>query len=73
MPLGRLFRNTEMAAECEACGRRVDLIRGGACSRCRRILCEDHLHGSFVRRLLTDLGASVLCVSCRAGATPRNV
>jgi hypothetical protein len=34
--------------------------------QCRRILCYRHLHGSFVQRLFTDLGAEVHCVSCRA-------
>jgi hypothetical protein len=43
----------------------VDLLKGGACVRCRRILCFTHLHGSFVRRLATDLGAEILCVRCR--------
>jgi hypothetical protein len=67
VPLGKLFRDTEMRADCEACGGRVDIVRGGACMKCRRVLCEAHLHGSFFRRLLTDLGAAVLCVQCRRG------
>jgi hypothetical protein len=61
-----LFRSTDVTTDCDQCGGRVDLIKGGVCVRCRRILCYRHLHGSFVRRLLTDLGAETLCVSCRA-------
>ena len=64
------FRDTELATDCDQCGGRVDILKGGACVRCRRILCFTHLHGSFVRRLATDLGAQTLCVSCRAGAAP---
>jgi len=61
-----LFRSTEIATDCDECGGRVDLIKGGVCLRCRRILCYRHLHGSFARRLLTDLGADPICVRCRA-------
>jgi hypothetical protein len=64
-----LFRDSELATDCDQCGGRVDLLKGGACVRCRRILCFTHLHGSFVRRLATDLGAEMLCVRCRAGGT----
>lgn len=60
------FRSTEVTTDCDQCGGRVDLIKGGVCERCRRILCYRHLHGSFVRRLMTDLGARTLCVNCRA-------
>lgn len=62
----RIFAKTEMATECDACGRRFDLIGGGACVRCRRILCATHLHGSWLRRLLVDVGAEPICVQCRA-------
>ena len=61
------FRDSELATDCDECGGRVDLLKGGACLRCRRILCFAHLHGSFARRLATDLGAAMLCVRCRAG------
>jgi len=64
----RLFRQTEMATECEVCGRRFDLIAGGACVRCRKILCETHLHGSWLRRLLVDFGADPVCCACRQAA-----
>jgi hypothetical protein len=63
------FRDSVLATDCDECGGRVDILKGGACIRCRRILCFTHLHGSFVRRLATDLGAAVLCVRCRAGET----
>ncbi|HMA22752.1 MAG TPA: hypothetical protein VKP00_02130 [Gemmatimonadaceae bacterium] len=64
----RLFRHTEMATECDVCGRRFDLISGGACVRCRKILCERHLHGSWIRRLLVDFGADPICCACRQAA-----
>jgi FYVE-type zinc finger protein len=62
----RVFLPTEMSTECDACGRRFDLVKGGACKQCGRILCERHLHGSLVRRLLVDLGAKPVCVQCRS-------
>lgn len=62
----RVFLATELSADCEVCGRRFDLIKGGACHQCKRVLCAPHLHGSWARRLLVDLGAAPLCVQCRA-------
>jgi hypothetical protein len=67
----KVFLPTEMSTECDACGRRFDLMKGGACERCGRVLCPQHLHGSTMRRLLVDLGAAPICVSCRAGLNPR--
>jgi hypothetical protein len=64
----RLFRRTEMATECDVCGLRFDLIAGGACLRCRKILCARHLHGSWLRRLLVDFGADPVCCACRQAA-----
>ena len=63
----RIFRRTEMSTECEACDRRFDLVSGGVCLECKRILCFQHLHGSWTRRLATDFGARVVCVRCRGG------
>ena len=48
------FRDSELATDCDECGGRVDILKGGACLRCRRILCFTHLHGSFARRLATE-------------------
>jgi hypothetical protein len=62
----RFFLASEMGTECEACGARVDIITGGVCVDCRRVLCATDLHGSRVRRLLVDLGAASRCVTCRA-------
>jgi hypothetical protein len=66
----RVFRRTEMATDCDVCGVRFDLVSGGVCTRCRKILCARHLHGSFFRRLLVDLGAPSVCVACRSGGAP---
>lgn len=66
MPGGfTVFKASELWTDCEQCRLRVNLSRAGACRRCRRVLCNTHLHGSFVRRLLVDLGAEPLCVRCR--------
>jgi hypothetical protein len=47
---------------------RFDLIGGGACIRCRRVLCARHLYGSWLRRLMVDLGADSVCCDCRRAA-----
>ena len=61
----RVFLETEMATECDACGRRFDIVKGGVCEECRRILCARDLHGSFFQRLRADLGGRAVCVECR--------
>ena len=56
-----------MWTECEECRLPVDLTRAGACMRCRRVLCNAHLHGGFLRRLVVDVAlAEPVCVRCRA-------
>lgn len=65
----RPFRSSQLWTECEECHRSVNMSDAGGCSRCRRVLCNDHLHGSFARRLLVDLGAEALCNVCRAEGT----
>jgi hypothetical protein len=56
-----------MTTDCEICGHRFDMMAGGVCTRCRRVLCARHLHGSWLRRLAVDFGAESLCVECRRG------
>jgi hypothetical protein len=64
----RFFRRSTLATDCDACGGRVDVIEGGACATCGRILCFRHLYGSWVARLRSELGGgAVRCVECRAG------
>jgi hypothetical protein len=66
----RVFRRSNLFTECEACKVPVDLSRAGACSRCRRVLCNAHLHGGFARRLLVDMALlQPVCVQCREAAT----
>lgn len=65
MRLLRVFARTEMGTECDVCQRRFDVVGGGVCTRCKRILCPQHLHGSWTRRLAVDLGAACICVQCR--------
>lgn len=66
MPKYEIFRSSQVFTDCDQCRGRVDLLKGGVCTRCRRILCYRHLHGSWLRRLLADLGAETICVQCRA-------
>lgn len=61
----RVFAQSDIATECDACGIRFGLTAGGACVRCRRVLCAQHLYGSWLRRLAVDFGAPAVCVSCR--------
>lgn len=66
----RPFQRSQLYTQCEECRMTVDLSRAGACARCRRILCNAHLHGSFLRRLVVDIGADAVCVRCRSAQTP---
>ena len=63
------FRSSQVTTDCDQCGGRVDLLKGGVCTNCGRILCYQHLHGSWLRRLLADLVGSATCVACRSGRT----
>jgi hypothetical protein len=56
--------------ECDECGKPFAINTGGVCESCRRILCNDHLHGSIVRRLAISFGAPYRCVACRDGRAP---
>ena len=60
------LRRTDLGTECDACGERIDLITGGTCERCERILCARHLHGSWLRRMRHELGGPAVCVRCAA-------
>lgn len=59
------FRKSDVRTECDACGYRFDIVHGGVCARCRRILCYSHLHGSWIQRVRVDLGGEAVCVDCR--------
>ena len=74
MPKFEFFRSSQISTDCDQCGGRVDLLKGGVCSLCRKILCYRDLHGSWLRRLLTDLGTPVVCVQCRTrpASTPHD-
>ena len=60
------LRRTDLGTECDACGERIDLMTGGTCERCKRILCARHLHGSWLRRMRHELGGPAVCVRCAA-------
>jgi hypothetical protein len=61
------LRKTDLGTECDACGARLDLMTGGACERCRRILCARHLHGSWWQRMVHEFRRPIHCVACRHG------
>lgn len=67
----RIFRRSIFTIDCDTCGVRFEPGAGGVCATCQRILCPQHLHGSWVRRMMVDVGAPAICVECRAGATRR--
>jgi hypothetical protein len=60
------LRQSRDWAACERCRRRFNLIEGGVCRSCGRILCDDHLYGSWIQRLRRYVGAAATCVECRA-------
>lgn len=62
----QLFRRSGISTDCDRCGGRVDLLEGGVCTSCRRILCYAHLHGSWWRRLVADVRNESVCADCRA-------
>lgn len=68
MPLFQFFRHSDISTDCDRCGGRVDLLKGGVCTRCRQILCYSHLHGSWSRRLIADVRNESVCIECRARA-----
>ena len=61
-----VFKSSNLWTDCEQCRLRVNLSNAGACAKCKRILCDTHLHGSFARKLIVDLGVgAVICLKCR--------
>jgi hypothetical protein len=60
-----IFQPSSISTDCDRCGGRVDLVRGGVCTTCRRILCATHLHGSWFRRLVADVKNESICTECR--------
>ena len=71
MPKLEFFRSSQITTDCDQCGGRADMLKGGVCTECRRILCYAHLHGSWTRRLLADISGRSVCVRCRATGAPR--
>lgn len=66
----RIFQPSIITTDCDRCGGRVDLLKGGVCTSCRRILCYTHLHGSWLRRLVADMRNESVCVECRGSRRP---
>ena len=65
------LRRTDLRLDCDACGVHFDLMTGGTCERCRRILCRRHLHGSWLRRMRHELGGPSLCARCASESGAR--
>ena len=63
----QIFRKSIFRTECDECRKEFPVNTGGVCDRCRRILCNDHLHGSMFRHVAVALGAPLRCVKCRTG------
>ena len=63
-----IFRSSGLQGRCEQCRMQFDPVYGGACTRCRRLLCATDLHGGLVRRLMAIVGLvrEPVCVRCRA-------
>jgi hypothetical protein len=63
-----------LAATCEQCQQRFDPLTGGACARCRRVLCGRHLRGWRPAILALFERTQPVCVACRraegVGTTP---
>jgi len=62
------FKKSIFTSECERCHARFHIGAGGVCERCKKILCDTHLHGSLVRRIQVSFGAPPVCLKCRAQA-----
>jgi len=65
-----VFKKSIFFSECDRCHVRFHIGAGGVCERCRKILCDDHLHGSLVRRIQVSFGAPPVCIYCRAQRSP---
>jgi len=65
-----VFKKSIFFSECDRCHARFHIGAGGVCERCRKILCDDHLHGSLVRRIQVSFGAPPVCIYCRAQRSP---
>ena len=52
-----VFKKSIFFSECDRCHVRFHIGAGGVCERCRKILCDNHLHGSLVRRIQVSFGA----------------
>jgi methionyl-tRNA synthetase len=63
----RFFRATQIKTDCDVCRLHFDLMTGGVCEKCRRVLCSTHLHGSLIKRILADVTGRNICVDCRRG------
>jgi hypothetical protein len=71
MAMVKMLRPSSMMATCDECRARFDPVHGGVCSRCNRLLCGQHIYGSFLRRIRSWIGGPLVCTICRTGATPK--
>ena len=50
---------------CEECGARFEMLRGGICAECGRMLCGSHLHGILAQFLAVFSREAPRCRRCR--------
>jgi len=61
-----VFKKSIFFSECDRCHMQFHIGSGGVCESCKKILCDDHLHGSLFRRIQVSFGAPNICIYCRA-------
>lgn len=66
-----MLRKSIFKTECDECHRPFAVSTGGVCEKCRRILCNEHLHGSVARRVAIAFGARYVCPRCRSAGSNR--
>ncbi len=70
MPLLPPLVKSNFPTMCEECRTMFDVVDGGICVKCGRILCFKDLFGSRLRRLMSGFGRPSVCGKCRRGETP---
>lgn len=67
-PFTRFRTDVSIAATCEECQRSFEPLSGGACARCKRLLCGRHLRGWRPAVFALFERARPECVRCRRAA-----
>ena len=59
-----------IAPRCEECGEAFDVLRGGICQDCGRMLCGTHLHGLVAQFFAVFSRGTPRCGRCRGRRGP---